>query len=184
MLRQRLPSSIGCPLCTARMRTALSTGLPSPPSLIRHRGEAPLQTVGQLLGCCRSSRGRSVGVQVYCVQALERPLKESRSAFRDEIRPPQREVPDSSIKTEDVILPQFDRSLGSVELIVAGAGPSGLAVAERVSQAGVAYELSEPAEQTRPCSQIAHCGIERCRPLFSRNAQVVQPLCRFPGVRH
>ena len=61
---------------------------------------------------------------------------------RDDTRPPQREIPDSSIRTEDLILPQFDRALGSVELIVAGAGPSGLAVAERVSQAGVVQHMS------------------------------------------
>ena len=51
----------------------------------------------------------------------------------------RREAPDSSIRTEHLVLPEFDKSTGSVDLIVAGAGPSGLAVAERVSQAGLAH---------------------------------------------
>ena len=33
-------------------------------------------------------------------------------------------------------LPLYDPSVGTVELVIAGAGPSGLAVADRVSQAG------------------------------------------------
>ena len=88
---------------------------------------------------CRSSRGRGIGIQVQCVQALERPTQESKGATSLHIpsaKPQQREVPDSSIRTEDLVLPEYDRRTGDVELIVAGAGPSGLAVAERVSQAG------------------------------------------------
>ena len=88
---------------------------------------------------CRSSRGRGVGLQIHCVQALERPTQETGGATRPVVRsarPQQREVPDSSIRTEDLVLPEYDRRTGDVELIVAGAGPSGLAVAERVSQAG------------------------------------------------
>lgn len=38
-------------------------------------------------------------------------------------------------------LPQYDRAGGAVELVVAGAGPSGLAVADRVSQAGAPLAL-------------------------------------------
>ena len=37
---------------------------------------------------------------------------------------------------EGISLPQYDPSSGQVDLVVAGAGPSGLAVAERVSRAG------------------------------------------------
>ena len=36
----------------------------------------------------------------------------------------------------DVRLPQYSTAMGKVELVIAGAGPSGLAVADRVSQAG------------------------------------------------
>ncbi|KAK9845376.1 hypothetical protein WJX81_004833 [Elliptochloris bilobata] len=42
-------------------------------------------------------------------------------------------------------LPQYDASLGPVELVVAGAGPSGLAVADRVSQAGFRVCVVDPA---------------------------------------
>ena len=137
-----MPSSSGCSLCNVRMQTMPCTRLLAVQPHIKCRVEAPLQSTDQLSGWHRSSRGRGGGVQVQCVQALERPSKESRAVSRDDIRPPQREIPDSSIKTEDLILPQFDRALGSVELIVAGAGPSGLAVAERVSQAGVVQHMS------------------------------------------
>lgn len=172
MLWERLPSSNGCSLCNVRMQTVPCTRLLAPQSHIRCRVEAPLQSTDQLSGWRRSSRGRGGGVQVHCVQALERPSKESRAVSRHDIRPPHREIPDSSIRTEDLILPQFDRALGSVELIVAGAGPSGLAVAERVSQAGMARHLrcQSHREQIRPCLQSAHCGADHCRPLVNRNA--------------
>ncbi|CAL5227513.1 g10498 [Coccomyxa viridis] len=97
---------------------------------------------------CGRSRRRGTGLQVQCVQALERPTQESRGEARQtaaSARSQQREVPDSSIKTEDLVLPEFDRRTGEVELIVAGAGPSGLAVAERVSQAGFRVCIIDPA---------------------------------------
>ena len=49
---------------------------------------------------------------------------------------PERE---QHVATEDLQLPQYDSASGQVELMVAGAGPSGLAVAERVSQAGSSW---------------------------------------------
>lgn len=43
----------------------------------------------------------------------------------------------------DIKLPQYQPDSGTVELLVAGAGPSGLAVAERVSQAGDASMVAQ-----------------------------------------
>ena len=186
MFGERLPSSNGCCLCNVRLQTLPCTRLLAPQSHIKCRVEAPLQSTDQLSGWRRSSRGRGGGVQVHCVQALERPSKESRPVSRDDIRPPQREIPDSSIRTEDLILPQFDRALGSVELIVAGAGPSGLAVAERVSQAGMARHLSCQVHQSKPdpADKAANNCTDCSRPLANPNAQIVQRFCRLPGVRH
>ena len=68
---------------------------------------------------------------VQCVQALERPTSQTESTERGaagSIHGPAKEVAD--------LIPRYNQSIGRVELIVAGAGPSGLAVAERVSQAG------------------------------------------------
>ena len=39
-------------------------------------------------------------------------------------------------KDDDLELPSFDPSSGLVDLVIAGGGPSGLTVAERVSRAG------------------------------------------------
>ena len=117
-----------------------------------------------------SSRGRAVGIQVQCVQALERPTKETRGASRSSASaagPKQREVPDSSIRTEDLVLPKFDRRVGSVELIVAGAGPSGLAVAERVSQAGAARWHEIPRGPSQKPANVLMCTaqgiLEACK---------------------
>jgi len=49
-------------------------------------------------------------------------------------------------------LPQYDRAAGTVELVVAGAGPSGLAVADRVSQAGTPL-----CRALRPCCCACLC---------------------------
>jgi hypothetical protein len=71
-------------------------------------------------------------VAVHCVQALERPIshtKSTESGAAGSLHGPAKEV-------ADLILPRYNQSIGKVELVVAGAGPSGLAVAERVSQAG------------------------------------------------
>ena len=116
--------------------------LPALPYLARHSPRNRLQSSEQLKSLRQSSRSRGSGVQVKCVQALERPTTQSRGAPRNDAAsagPVPREAPDSSIRTEDLVLPEFDKSTGSVDLIVAGAGPSGLAVAERVSQAGLAH---------------------------------------------
>lgn len=64
------------------------------------------------------------------VQAIERPsppasATQNGSSLQDLVK-----------GMEDVALPRYDQSVGKVELVVAGAGPSGLAVAERVSKAG------------------------------------------------
>lgn len=71
-------------------------------------------------------------VAVQCVHALERPSSQTESTERGaagSLHGPAKEV-------ADLILPRYNQSIGKVELVVAGAGPSGLAVAERVSQAG------------------------------------------------
>lgn len=49
--------------------------------------------------------------------------------------PPQAQQ-STEANVADWVLPEYDQGTGMVELVIAGAGPSGLAVAERVSQAG------------------------------------------------
>lgn len=44
---------------------------------------------------------------------------------------------DLLLEVSQMHLPQYRPEQGTVELVIAGAGPSGLAVAARVSQAGV-----------------------------------------------
>ena len=135
MLQSSFAAASGCHLCGIRLQTSsCSTRYFCSRQRPRHTTHSLFQQ-----GSCGRSRGRGTGLKVQCVQALERPTQESRGEARHTVasaRPQQREVPDSSIKTEDLVLPEFDRRTGDVELIVAGAGPSGLAVAERVSQAG------------------------------------------------
>ena len=140
MLQDSLTAGKGCHLCDVRLQAPRCTRLPAVQFCIRQQLGNSIQPSGLLGRPCRSSKGRSRGVQIHCVQALERPTQESRGASRHDVLsagPTKREVPDSSIKTEDLVLPEYDRRSGDVELIVAGAGPSGLAVAERVSQAGI-----------------------------------------------
>ncbi len=140
MLQDSLTAGKGCHLCDVRLQAPRCTKLPAVQSCIRQQQGKSIQLSGLLGRPGRSSRGRRKGVQIHCVQALERPTKESRDASRHHALsagPTKREVPDSSIKTEDLVLPEYDRRSGGVELVVAGAGPSGLAVAERVSQAGI-----------------------------------------------
>ncbi len=136
MLQSSFAAAGGCHLCDVRLRTvSCSTRYFCGRQLPRHTMHSSFQQGA----VCGRSRRRGTGLQVQCVQALERPTQESRGEARQtaaSARSQQREVPDSSIKTEDLVLPEFDRRTGEVELIVAGAGPSGLAVAERVSQAG------------------------------------------------
>lgn len=131
----------GCHFCNTRAQAMSCRSLPSLPYLARYSPMDRVQSSEQLKASRQSSRSRGSGLQVQCVQALERPTTQSRGAPRNHAAsagPVRREVPDSSIRTEDLVLPKFDKSTGSVELIIAGAGPSGLAVAERVSQAGSA----------------------------------------------
>ncbi len=66
------------------------------------------------------------------MQAIEHP---SAPAASREVGTPRAQ---QSIEANvaDWVLPDYDQSTGMVELVIAGAGPSGLAVAERVSQAG------------------------------------------------
>ncbi len=136
MLQSSFAAVSGCHLCDVRLQTfSCSTRY----FCSRQRPRHTTHSLAQQGPVCRRSRGRGTGLQVQCLQALERPTQESRGEARHTVasaRPQQREVPDSSIKTEDLVLPEYDRRTGDVELIVAGAGPSGLAVAERVSQAG------------------------------------------------
>lgn len=132
----------GCRLCDIRTQAMFCRSLPALPYLARHSPRNRLQSLEQLKASRQSGQSRGSGVQVQCVQALERPKTQSRGAPRNDAAsagPVRREAPDSSIRTEDLVLPEFDKSTGSVDLIVAGAGPSGLAVAERVSQAGLAH---------------------------------------------
>ena len=77
---------------------------------------------------------------VQCVQAAERPAAEAPAPNQASSHAPAR-GPATSLAgpptwMTGLELPRYDRSLGAVELVVAGAGPSGLAVADRVSQAG------------------------------------------------
>jgi hypothetical protein len=90
---------------------------------------------------CRQSpqTGRQSSLAVECVQALERqatteskPAKTILSANRG----PSTSMQGPATWMSDVELPKYQQSLGKVELIVAGAGPSGLVVADRVSRAG------------------------------------------------
>lgn len=78
----------------------------------------------------RKWHGHRGSVVVQSVQAIERPsppasATQNGSSLQDLVK-----------GMEDVALPRYDQSVGKVELVVAGAGPSGLAVAERVSKAG------------------------------------------------
>lgn len=80
----------------------------------------------QLQQCHRGS------IAVQCVQAIERPS--TPAASRESNTPRPQQITEASVA--EWVLPEYDQSTGMVELVIAGAGPSGLAVAERVSQAG------------------------------------------------
>ncbi len=82
--------------------------------------------------CRRIQPCRHSSVAVQCVQALERSSPQTSPA---ESSAPESSQGAASVIAE-MILPRYYQSIGKVELVVAGAGPSGLAVAERVSQAG------------------------------------------------
>ena len=91
----------------------------------------------------RSARRRSTGcLAVQCVQAAERPATkapapdQALSHAPAGARGPATSLAGPPTWMTGLELPRYDRSLGAVELVVAGAGPSGLAVADRVSQAG------------------------------------------------
>ena len=156
MLQDCVAAGSGCHLCNVRLQVPRCSRLPILQYGSRQRPGRWLYSKVQQQAVRVSSRGRSIGVQVHCVQALERPTQESKGAtspHSPSAKPQQREVPASSIRTEDLVLPEYDRRTGDVELIVAGAGPSGLAVAERVSQAGIScrpFSVGTSAWQTIP----------------------------------
>lgn len=90
-----------------------------------------------------SARRHSTGrLAAQCVQATERPATETPAPNQAlshapaAARGPATSLAGPPTWMTGVELPHYDRSLGAVELVVAGAGPSGLAVADRVSQAG------------------------------------------------
>lgn len=83
-------------------------------------------------------RSRSC-VSVQCVQALERPPPSTTgpsTSGSPASRGPSTSLHGPATWMDDIELPKHDERRGKVELVVAGAGPSGLAVAERVSKAG------------------------------------------------
>ena len=100
----------------------------------------PLQATRAPWHCARRHTTGRLAVQ--CVQAAERPAAEAPAPNQAlshapaTARGPATSLAGPPTWMMGLELPRYDRSLGSVELVVAGAGPSGLAVADRVSQAG------------------------------------------------
>ena len=58
--------------------------------------------------------------------------------------------------TTELDLPTYEPSKGQVELIVAGAGPSGLAVAERVSNSGEEFQPEAAPDSMRITPMSMH----------------------------
>lgn len=88
-------------------------------------------------------RSRSC-VSIQCVQALERPpatTSDASTPGTSTSRGPSTSMHGPATWMDDITLRRYDQRLGKVELVVAGAGPSGLAVAERVSKAGQFVQL-------------------------------------------
>ena len=103
---------------------------------------AELAALGAGPGAVSSWRARRVtgfssparpqrNVRVWVAQATET------LAGRDGTAQPAASEPAPPSWMTETELPQYDPSIGRIELVIAGAGPSGLAVADRVSQAGV-----------------------------------------------
>lgn len=82
--------------------------------------------------CIKLQQWQRGSVTVQCLQAIERPSAPAASRENGTHRAQQ----STEANVADWVLPDYDQSTGMVELVIAGAGPSGLAVAERVSQAG------------------------------------------------
>ncbi len=103
----------------------------------------------------RRGRRGAARVAVQCVQAVERPTSAAPGAHNWPSAGPR--GPATSLEgpptwMTGLELPQYDRDAGAVELVVAGAGPSGLAVADRVSQAGTPL-----CRALRPCCCARSC---------------------------
>ena len=120
-----------------------------------------------------SARRHCTGrLAVACVQAAERPAAEAPAPNQAlshapaAARGPATSLAGPPTWMTGLELPRYDRSLGAVELVVAGAGPSGLAVADRVSQAGArssaSFRLGEPRVRLLLAGLQATCLLPVC----------------------
>jgi hypothetical protein len=121
---------------------------------------------------CRRGAGR---VAVQCVQAVERPASAAPGALDWPSTGPRglaTSLEGPPTWMTGLELPRYDRAAGSVELVVAGAGPSGLAVADRVSQAGA--PLLQSALPVFQCLSL-HCSYRH--PPYGATLLAVRKLC-------
>lgn len=111
------------------------------------------------------------GLQVRAVQAAERPAPPAKD------RGPATSLAGPPTWMTEIKLPEYDPKAGTIELVIAGAGPSGLAVADKVSQSGAGPTTGSYWTRSKSCSPGA---VEQATKSLRHGICRFQSLCRGP----